>query len=588
MNVPAARRRPALGAIAAVLVLSILALGLLIQQWTTVPFPSPTPVGVDPYLGRRSPTPSPPVAPAGIDAIHVAADAAPGGDGTSAHPFTSIKHAAETAPAGATIVVSGGEYHETVQIDTPNLTVRAADSATVWLDGSVPAGTVEPNGETWRLPGQAPELDRSPTYRRGAPDGTREGWRFVPPERPLAADPSQIWRDGVPLRQVAPASAVSADTFAVEDGDVILGQDPSGHDIRIGTLPHGLIIHGPGTRVEGIGVRRYVPSVPDFGAVIVDGRGALLRGVAVVDSSTTGVSIQQEEVTLDNVQVAGSGMLGIQAHRAYGLRIDGGVVGDNNLRGFNVAPNAGGFKITETANITLRGLTVQRNQGVGLWLDESVADATLTGLRAQGNSSHGVLIELSTRARMANSRLLDNGGSGLRVQNSDAISVWNVTSAGNHRAVDFVQDGRIAGAASAPKPAEDSRIPPMTWRIGDSSITNSILGPSHGDAVLAVEDFSTALDADAIGIHLNSNVYRRYSDRGAKWTHVWSRPNDDPRVYEHLAGFARHHPADRTSTEQSDTSVSPTPQPAPPPVEVLHWSQLPSNPGIGAAGANDW
>jgi len=488
------------------------------------------------------------------------------GDGTQQRPFSALAEAVAVARPGGTIVVASGVYHEFVHIaDTPNLTIRAAAGATVWMDGSVPAQGAKSEGSHWRFPDQAPDLDRSPTYTRGAPDNRKEGWRFVSPDHPLAADPSQVWLDGRPLRQVGAKDDVAPGAFAVDGRDILVGDDPQGHDVRIGTLTHALVVNAPGARIEGIGIRRYVPSVPDFGAVVLDGRGDQLKDVTVVDSSTTGVSVQEENVSLEDVTVQRSGMLGVQAHRAFGLRILGGRFSHNNTLAFNMAPNAGGIKITETAPLQIRDASIDHNLGVGLWLDESVGDATLYRLAARDNSLHGVLVELSSRVNLVACRLENNDGSGLRVQNSDQVNVWNSTSLANRRAVDYVQDGRTPGASGAPPVSTDPRVPPMTWRIGRSTVANSILGESSGDTELAVEDFTRSSDADDLGMRLDTNVYRRAVTSPARWTQVWSRPGQDPNVYTSVRDFSAAHHQDARSVEQlgSKPVTYPVPQAIP-------------------------
>lgn len=534
----------------------------------------PTPVAVAP----RGPSEAP---PRGAIFVDTRSDLA--GDGTPERPFSTLAEAVAAAHPGGTIVLASGVYHEFVHIaDTPNLTIRAAAGATVWMDGSAPAEEVKSEGSHWRLPDQAPDLDRSPTYTRGAPDNRKEGWRFVSPDHPLAADPSQVWFDDRPLRQVGARDDVGPGTFAVDGRDLLVGDNPQGHDVRIGTLTHALVVNAPGARIEGIGIRRYVPSVPDFGAVVLGGRGDRLKSVTVVDSSTTGVSVQEENVTLENVTVQRSGMLGVQAHRAFGLRILGGRFSHNNTLGFNMAPNAGGIKITETAPLQIRDVIIDRNLGVGLWLDESVGDATLYRLSAQGNSLHGVLVELSSRVKLVACRLAGNDGNGLRVQNSDQVDVWNTTSLANRRAVDFVQDGRTPGSSGAPQVSSDPRVPPMAWRIGRSTVANSILGESKGDAELAVEDFTRSLDADDLGMRLDTNVYRRAASSPARWTHVWSRPGQDPNVYTSVRDFSAAHRQDVRSVEQPNSRPMTYPAPQPIPQDVRGAGRMPVDPQIGA------
>lgn len=550
------------------------------------PFGTVRQAGIDPVPPKvQVPPPVAPAASPPAEALHVA----PGGsalpDGSRERPFATVTDAVAHARPGGTVVLAGGEYHEAIHITGPeSLTIRAAPGATVWLDGSAPSTGSAPLGDgRYVLPGQAPRLDRSPTYRRGAPDNSRPGWQFVSGANPLASDPAQVWLDGTALRQVHPASSVTSGTFAVDGDDVVMGDDPEGREVRIGSLNRALVVNAAGTRIEGIGIRRYVPSVPDFGAVVLDAPRVLMSGVVVDESSTTGVSVQNEDTSLENVAVTRSGMLGLHGHQAHGLTVIGSRFDANNRLGFNTSPVAGGVKITEAARVTFRDTDVVANLGSGLWLDEAVGDATITGVRAQGNSVHGVLIELCAQVRVIDSRLEGNDGSGLRIQNSSEINVWNITSPGNRRAVDFVQDGRTAGSPQAPRVPDDPRLPAMTWRIGDSQVINSVLGPSTGDADVAVEDFTQRIDADDVGIRLSGNAYVRGRSGGPQWTHVWSRPGDDPAVYTSVDAFVAQHAQDVGSVQSVEgATAEPQVQPVPPDIQRL--SGLTERPPAGATG----
>lgn len=540
--------------------------------------------GIDPAAS----TP-PPVAPPAqrwtptAGAVYVAPTPSSDPDGSRARPYGSITEAATRAGAGGTVVLAGGEYHESVHVaDTPGLTVRAAPGATVWLDGSSAAGVVMGRDGRWVLPDQAPPLDRSPTYQRGAPDNTKQGWRFVSSDHPLAADPSQVWLDGTPLRQVSPAGEVTSGTFGIDGRDIVLADDPRGREVRIGVLPHALVVNAPDVSIIGIGIRRYVPSVPDFGAVVL-GAGTTLQDVVVTGASTTGVSVQGERVTLNNVVVTGAGMLGLHAYRAHGLRVIGGRFDHNNRLAFNLAPVAGGMKITGSTDVLIRGAEVSHNLGTGVWLDEGVASSRIADVQAVGNSLYGALLELSADIGVVGCTFTGNDGSGLRLQNTSGAAIWNITSSGNRRAVDFVQDGRTAGAPEAPPKPQDPRIPEMPWRIGGSEVANSVLGPSTGDADIAVEDFTRSLDADKIGIRLASNVYRRDGRTGApRWTHVWSTPGTDPRVYSSVAAFAAAHRQDVDSVQTASGQRAPMPPAQPLPASLRAVTSLPYTPGPGS------
>ncbi|MDO5697698.1 MAG: right-handed parallel beta-helix repeat-containing protein, partial [Dermatophilus congolensis] len=417
----------------------------------------------------------------------------------------------------------------------------------------------------WRMPGYSIRLDTSPTFTRGAPDNTEPGWRFVDPEFPLAADPQQIWLGGSALTQVGSIAEVKPGTFYVDEAEQALyvGDDPGGkRPLSAGAITKALLVTGPGAQVEGIGVRRHVPSLPDFGAITLDGPGAVLRDVLVTGSSTIGVSVQTHDVTLERVTLRESGMLGLHAHRADDLRLLDVVATGNNTQRFNAAPASAGAKITLSRGLYVRGGSYSGNRGNGLWLDESVVDSDVIGVDATDNLVHGIQVELCAGVDVLRAVAARNGDAGISVQNSDHVRIWNATTVANRRQVMFVQDGRRPS-----DPGADTRLltgsnGSPTWVIGSSELVNSVLsnatgqfgvdsGPGSGgaaareqvrsdaDTLFAVEDYTKTLDAGSLDIRLRGNLYLPDPRGGRPWTHVWSRTGDNPAVFASLAAFTK-------------------------------------------------
>ena len=488
------------------------------------------------------------------DAVIVAPDGDDAAPGTVRRPLRSIATAVARAGEGGTVVVREGVWHESVHLDTRGVTLRSWPGERVWLDGSIPLdpgrfAAASPRPGIWRMDGYGIRLDTSPTFTRGAPDNTEPGWRFVDPRYPLAADPQQIWAGDRPLRQVEDLDSVSGDSFHVDTDTRTLhvGVDPAGPPPAAGAITKALLITAPEVRVEGIGIRRYVPSLPDFGAVTVSGPGSRLTDLLVTGSSTIGVSVQTHDVTLERVTVHGSGMLGVHAHRADSLRLlDVEAVG-NNTRRFNAAPSSAGAKITMTRGLRVEGGSYSGNRGNGLWLDESVVDTDVVGVDATDNLEHGIQIELCAGVDVLRAVVARNGAAGVSVQNSGHVRIWNATAVANRRQVAFVQDGRRPTDAGAHQRllAGSDGLP--TWVIGSSEMVNSVLSDSAGsagdgpvgesDTLFAVEDYTRSLDANSLDIRLRHNLYLSDTRTGRRWTHVWTRPGDDPSVFTSLRDF---------------------------------------------------
>lgn len=536
---------------------------------------------------RNAPTDTSPVP---SDALVVSPTGSDGGPGTVARPMRSIEAAVRRAQEGQTIALREGVWHEMVHVGVaPRVHLRSWPNEEVWLDGTTELTGFTPDSSTWRLDGYGVDLDVSPTFTRGAPDNTEPGWRFVDPAAPMAADPQQVWLDDEPLRQVSQLSEVGPGKFFVDRTRraLYIGSDPSDHRVSAGVLRKALTITAAGVTVSGIGIRRYVPSLPDFGAVTVGAPDANLRNVLVVDSSTIGVSVQSQRATLTRVEIIGTGMLGLHASRADDLRLLDVAVTNSNTERFNMAPTAGGAKITASRRLRVEGGSYSNNHSSGIWLDESVVDAVIDNVDTNYNALHGIHVELSSGVTVFSVSAKDNAGNGIRIQGSDRIRIWNSTFMGNRRQVDFVQDGRRPNDADAQRSLPEGSTGRPTWVLGSSEVVNSVMdqGGGAGDSLFAVEDFTRKLNASDLDIRLHSNVY--VMAERPRWSHVWSRAQADPAVFNSPAAFASATAAEQGSwtidrlegTDAQQTLTHANALPIPPDLGV---GRVVKSQGIGA------
>ena len=486
----------------------------------------------------------------------------PGGSdaaaGTVASPLRSVERAVSLASSGATIVVRAGVYHESVTVpSSKRLTIQAWPNEEVWFDGSVEVVGWVADGGVWRHDGWTTEFDASPTYSRGAPDSDEQYWGFVNPASPMAAHPDQVWIDGVALQQVGSRSLVTSGTFFHDLGAdrLYIGSDPSGHEVRAAALVRAFRVRSDNSVLRGIGIRRYAPSVPDMGAVVLERPGIVVEHVAVWDSSTTGVSALAANITLRNVHVARSGMLGIHGNHADDLLIDQVVSEDNNTEGFNTSPVSGGIKVTRSRGITVRDSVVRDNRGPGLWLDESVYDIEVIGNEMRDNQGHGTSIEISAQAVFADNIIAGNSGHGIKVNNASDVRIWNNTFVGNGRSINLVQDTRQHGPTAVGRDPRYPNDPTMTWLLGPVEVFNNILAnPRSGNCLLCVEDYSRQRSADQIGVVADSNVYNRPTASAPTWVVVWSRGAGNPEVFTDVSGFEA-----ATSQERNGSLVTGAP-----------------------------
>src|SRR5207342_3495444 len=201
-------------------------------------------------------------------------------------------------------------------------------------------------------------------------------------------------------------------------------------------LIRALMVRADGSTVRGIGVRRYAPSIPDMGAVTLERAGILLENVAITDSATTGLFVGQGSttagVTVRNVRIERSGMLGMAATYADNLTVDQVVSVNNNTEHFNTSPVSGGVKIGRSRGVVVRNSVLNDNNGPGLWMDESVYDMTVTGNEMRNNAKHGLSLEISAKATVSNNTITGNDGFGIKVNNTSNVTISNNTFVGNN------------------------------------------------------------------------------------------------------------------------------------------------------------
>jgi hypothetical protein len=533
---------------------------------TTTPTPTPTPTSTPTQNPTTPTTPTSPGDPtvntAGTrfatgaaaigstsyavpsGAIVVSPSGSDGAAGTLAAPFATVQKALNTAPSGATIVLRGGTYHESLTVPGgKKLTVQSYPKEAVYLDGSSAVTNWAQSGSVWKATGWNHVFDSSPTFTRGAPDGTSSGWQFVNPNYPMAAHPDQLWVGGTAMKQVASASQVTAGTFFYDTAakTLVLGSNPSGKEVRASDLQKAIVVGSAGFTLKGVGVRRYAPSVPDMGAVTDYQGTGTFENVSFTDNATTGIALGGSGHTLRNVTVARNGLLGVQTNNSDNLTLDGVLAAGNNAEHFNTSPVSGGVKITRSRNITVENSAFVDNLSHGLWFDESVYNMTVVHNDSLRNAGNGIVVEISAKASIVDTVSSNNAMDGLKLNDiGGGVQVWNNTFTDNtNRNLEITQDARRGDNASdaGHDPRQAFPDPTMTWITGPDTIRNNIISGGSGNCLLCVEDYSHTYSAAQMGIDADYNLYRRPSASAPSWFAVWSTGAGNPAVYNTLSAF---------------------------------------------------
>ena len=468
-----------------------------------------------------------------VGVLFVAVGGSDSGSGSLSDPLGSVSRAVLLAGSGSTVVLRGGVYHESVSLPVGKaLTVQAFPGESVWFDGSVPVSSWSVSGSVWRAGGWSAVFDHSPTYTPGAPDSTTPGWSFVNAAHPLAAYPDQLFVDGVAQEQVGSLALVGAGKFFVDTAAqaLFMGTDPVGHAVRASDLSTAFTVNGAGSVLRGFGVRRYATSVPLKGAIRSLAANVTLENLVVSDNATQGIYVGGRGLgtgnTLRQVTVERNGLLGIESSYADGFRAIGVRAVDNNTEHFNSSPVSGGLKIGRVRHISITGSVFSGNEGPGLWMDESVFDATVTGNDFVNNTGHGLSFEISSDGVFADNLVAGNGGNGMKMNNVSNLTIVNNTFINNAgKPLWLVQDSRVASNVTTPghDPRQPLPDPTMTWILGPATVTNNIFSGTNSNCYLCVEDTALHRSATTMGITTDGNLYNRPTTTPT-WLILWADP----------------------------------------------------------------
>jgi parallel beta-helix repeat protein len=480
--------------------------------------------------------------PVPANAVYVAPNGSDSNAGTSTAPLKTVQTAVGRAPAGGTVVLRAGTYHQSVSIVSRTVTIQNYPGEAVWFDGSSVVTNFRASGSAWVLESWTSRFDASASYSFGGSDGNTPGWTFVNPAHPMASHPDQVWIDSIAQAQVGSLSQVRPGTFFVDYAArrLYIGSNPSGHTVRSSDIAKAISIRTPNSVLRGVGIRRYAPSIPHIGAVTAEQPGIILENNVFSDNATTGLGIIAKDITANKLTVERNGLLGIHVATADNVKLLNVRSTGNNTEHFNTAPVSGGMKIGRSRGVTIDHGTFGSNEGPGIWLDVSVYNTTITNSVVTGNANHGLFLEISAKVVVANNLISRNGANGIKLNNTSDVSIWNNTFIDNGRPLWIVQDAR---RGSNPRDyGHDLRQPQpdptMTWINGPVIVRNNVFsGATILNGLMAVEDYSREFTAEQMRVSAQGDVYQRDSAGRPAATVIWARGAQPAALYTTLAAF---------------------------------------------------
>lgn len=398
-------------------------------EWTPPSFIA----GADPVGSAQYPVP-------GNNVIFIATTGSDSDNGTSiSTPKKTLSSAITAVPAGGTIVVRGGIYHEGEIFTSKSFSIQSYPGEEVWFDGS------SIFSETWT--GSSPWIaNYNIVFDRlmGKTSGQLAVWtgaaeRFVT---------DQVWLDDTKLLP-APDNTASpgAGKFSVNQSThkLTIGSSPSGKTVRVVDLTYFIHANAPVT-IRGIGVRRYAQAMIEFrnGAIRVED-GSTIEQVTIQDCSVSALTLYGSDIIIRSCTFQDVGQSGVHGDYLNNSVFEQNIIRRCNRNGYDAEPTTAGIKIGRT----WYGCKIRHNYirdvvgAYGIWTDTAVSQTAIYGNTIIGTSAlgagnyrmkNGIEVEASDGMYIGGvqhynyvvgNRISDCRQAGLLVFDSGHVRVWN-------------------------------------------------------------------------------------------------------------------------------------------------------------------
>ena len=288
-----------------------------------------------------------------------------------------------------------------------------------------------------------------------------------------------LFMDDVMLWQVTDEDDLETGRWYWDGDAVYIADDPTNRRIELSTVEYAFVGAADDVTIRGLGVEKYATPAQD-GAIQSQepGEGAFGEGWLIEDvdaSGNHGAAVRTgNQTVVRNSRLHHNGQLGITCAGGTDVLIENNEIAHNNLAGFKWEWEAGGVKVTRSANLVFRGNSVHHNTGPGLWADIDTSDVLYENNRVVDNTGPGIFYEISRNAVVRDNVVERNGladsawlwGAGILVAGSSNVEVYDNVVSANGNGIAGIQQDRGEGEFG-PYLLADFYVHDNTVRLGD-------------------------------------------------------------------------------------------------------------------------
>lgn len=315
------------------------------------------------------------------------------------NPGDSIQAAVNANPAGTIFVLNAGEYRMQSVVPKQGNVFSGMPGAV--LNGSRLLTGWTSSGSTWKVGGQTQQ-------------GTVNGTEWCLSGYPRCAYPEDLFIDDKPMLHVGSLSAVGPGTWFFDYGadTIYVGDNPSGRKIEVSVTPRAF--GGGGSSVtdvviKGLTIEKYAAQL-QLGAIDSETAGArwTIEGNTIRLNHGYGINAGPATKIIKN-KIIDNGQAGYGGG-GTGFLFDSNEIARNGwYAGVNPGWEGGAGKITDATSGTVSNNCVYENRGPGIWQDENADNILVENNVVWGNTSAGIMLEISTGGTVRNNTVFDNG-----------------------------------------------------------------------------------------------------------------------------------------------------------------------------------